>query len=200
MVFSSSHWPFSSFYCVLFRTPKAYLEQISPRNAITIEENAPIGQIYDIVASQISKIESDIGFSDGRILYDGSELQELQKKNARINRNIKNEMVKVTRQWDARVNAFEKRFKHFEGIFKQMARDCHSKWNMKVKLLKGESSALESPITMLVHDKMKDPKGVTSFSNQAAALVLKLAINRAIESPILIIDSIDYVVEKQLIG
>ncbi|XP_055317201.1 uncharacterized protein LOC129576316 [Sitodiplosis mosellana] len=182
-------------------SPKAYFDQISPRNACTFGGDASIDEIFKTVASQISKIELEIGHKDGHIFHNDPELNALAKKNKRVKRTINSKLVVEKRQVAARADAFEKRFLHFVKVFSEMSLYCHSKWNMTLTL-SYEEPALKSPITMLVTDPMIgfDPKQITTLSHHAAALVLKLAINQAIGSPILIIDSLDYIIKPALIG
>lgn len=109
-------------------------------------------------------------------------------------------MVSEERQFDDRVNAFQERFEKFLKNMNELIAYCNTKWNMSVILMHNEP-ALRYPITMWVEDQQLDPayNELSCVNHQLAALVLKLAINRTLDSPILIFDSLDYVIEPGMI-
>lgn len=145
------------------------------------------------------EMKHESNMKDSRIFYDHEDLQTMAKKNKiqinKININLAAEM----RNFDKRAMAFEERFLHFMKCFEQLMQKCSS-WNMTVSISYDEP-ALKSPIKMLLCDPNIDfhPKLITTWSHQAAALLLKLAINQSIGSPILIFDSLDYIIEPRLI-
>ena len=143
----------------------------------------------------MNKIKPEIGCKDDRILYDDPELSNLKKKNNRLNKNIKNQIVYDQRQMNIRVDAFQKEFERFIEHFNTMSSDCNSEWDIQMKL-NYDNPALKSHIKMLV----ADGGVITTVQHHVAALVLKLAMNCTIGSPILIIDGQDYVIESQLMG
>lgn len=182
------------------RSPEAYFDCISSQNACKFDENVPITTIYKTIASQIAEIElQNMEFKHSHIFYDDRELRMMAKKNKSLMKKVNIQVATERRQFHARVQAFEERFLPFVNVFDQLAQKC-STWNMSLKL-SYEEPALQSPIQMLVCDPKIgfEHKQITTLNHQAAAFLLKLAINRAIGSPILILDSLDYIIEPQLI-
>lgn len=124
----------------------------------------------------------------------------MTKENHKFKIFLKKKMCDEYHQSNARVQNFEVHFRKFVGIFNELAEICYEKWNMLLTISYGEP-ALASPILLLVRDsKNVSTYGkMTMLCHQAAALILKLTINLTIDSPILLFDSFDYVIEPLLI-
>lgn len=165
-----------------------------------------IPKVREIVAAKIKKIEEVLyllELKNGYLHFNDDELDSLKKRAQKANTAKTNEMTADYRKFKSRRAAFEPQFEAFCQCFEKFATNCKEKWGMSLNLSRDELfPLLEGTIQLSVEDPLLDAayaKG-TTLIHYAAALVLRLAINEAVDSPILIIDSLDYIVEPQLIG
>lgn len=139
---------------------------------------------------------------NGRIHGNNAKLRALQQKLKRAQTTIRKIMVAPKREFVVRVNAFTEKFEQFFlPSFKSLVNICSRHWQMSLSLDYSTAlSPLREPILFLVSDPTLDHSynEMTALSHHAAAIILKLAINLTIGSPILIFDSIDYIVEERL--
>lgn len=176
----------------------AYLKCVSARNKLEFDKEM-MSEIWEIVSFQIMAIEREINLPayDGGIVYhDNQELKRMILANNKHIKKITLDLVAEKRKFAARVDAFEERFCELCDHFEQF----HSLPNMSLQL-HYSGSALSSPILISVFDPKLDISygQATTLNHHAAALLLKLIINTVIESPVLIFDSLDYIIEPCLI-
>lgn len=163
-----------------------------------------ISKAFDIVGTHVMKIKQAIAkykHKSDRIHGNDAALRALEKMLKRSQINIKNKMVASKRAFDVRVNTFTEKFVNFLPTFQSLVNICSQHWQMNLSLDYSTAlSPLLEPILLLVSDPTLDQSynEMTTLNHHAAAIILKLAINLAIGSPILIFDSIDYIVEERL--
>lgn len=164
-----------------------------------------ISKAFDIVGTHVMKIKQAIAefkHKNNRIHCNDAELRALEQMLKKGQTKIKNMMVAPKRAFDVRVNAFTEKFEQFFlPSFKSLVNICSQHWQMSLSLVYSTAlSPLKEPILLLVSDPTLDQSynEMTALNHHAAAIILKLAINLAIGSPILIFDSIDYIVEDRL--
>lgn len=162
-----------------------------------------IDEISEIVNERIAAIDNVLkvcDISDPLPHYSGEAVKRMAKQANRLKNEASRNLVKEERQFDARVNDFEECFQNFLRNFNKLITYCNNKWNMSVMLTHIEP-ALRYPITMCVSDTKLDLAydELTNLNHHLAALLLKLAINKTLGSPILIFDSLDYVMEPCMI-
>lgn len=182
---------------------QACLDAIAPENRPNIDPNEQsVTKVRKAVNAKIKGIEQKaimLQNSDLCIHVDGTDLTKQFQKKAR---STKLEMVKESKKFKERSAEFEQRFDLFRQIFVEYANYCATIWRFSVSLDgESESSLLDRPIRMTVYDRSRGPEYEqgTTLNHHAAAFVLQLAINKAIGSPIIIIDCMDYIAERPLI-
>lgn len=198
--YSWSKWFLSSSVSSNIRSTEDYFDCIPERYKQAFgSDHLPISKVYEIVAMQITDIEKimeKFNFNEEHIHYKTEVLLEMEKKEIKRRRIVKNMMVAEKRKFDARVGAFDAKFQAFLQSFVQVAEFCSVRWNLNLEL-SCDNSPLWSPISMVVTDPAYDQ--MATLNHHAAAVALKLAINLSIGSPILIFDSLDYIIEPELI-
>lgn len=189
---------------LLCSSPEVYFNAISEEFKGTIDANEQsIYQICDLINEQVVAIEQTMGeyaYNDTLLHYRGADVNTMKKQTMRLINQIKLHMVKLHRQNDDRVNGFGEKFQKFLQNFEKMSKFCNEKWDMTVNLQYFEP-ALRYPIHMAISDPNLDLgyNEMTNLNHHLAALVMKLAINQTLESPFLIFDSLDYVIEPCMI-
>lgn len=166
-------------------------------------DDLPISKVHEIFVQQIMDIEQAMemfNINEEHIHYKNEELLEMEKMEKKCRQKKKKSMVQEKRNFDARVDAFDEKFQAFSQWFVRMAEFCSERWDLNLSL-SFDDSPLRSPITMVVADPKLDPAygQMATLNHHAAAVALKLAINLSIGSPILIVDSLDYIIEPELI-
>lgn len=184
--------------------PHPYLECVSSRNRFEWKNIKLMTDLWEMVANKLMDIERDTDltyFDFAFVFYTDRNLKKMKLACKKSANNIKQKMVMAMKQNNDRAAAFQEHFDRFVDIFNSIASLGFDRW--KVDLNLGyEDTALSSPISMFVFDPILDfayGNAATKFNHHLAALILKLAINVYLKSPILIFDSIDNIVEPCLI-
>lgn len=180
---------------------QAYFDCIAEENRPDIDPNEQsMSKIREAVSAKISKIEDmlcSLDRKDEHLHYDVTNTKKhFQKEQTKMN----NQMVNERNKFRNRNEAFKTHFDEFLANFDSFSEYCQQKWGMLLRLCYDEQLLLH-PIRMIVEDPLLDDahgQG-TILNHYAAALVVQLAINKTIRSPILIIDSLDYMIEPKLI-
>lgn len=132
--------------------------------------------------------------------FNEPDLVLMKKKYEKMLKRINSEIVEMSKQHKTRICAFNGRFRAFADVFDSLAKDCYTKWNLALELFYNDSP-LEHPIRFIVDDQTIDPAYVCGalLNHHLAALILKLAMNKFLRSPVIIFDRIDYVIDPHLI-
>lgn len=182
------------------RSIEAYFAQLSPeRQEIFRSKNQSLSRFAGQQLKKIQQIIDAMPKPSESIHFNDESLQQMIKAAKKDKEATVMSMVDIKRQFDTRVNGFEDAFQAFLPSFTQMATACELEKIMWLKLTHSVP-AFRSPISMLVTDPV-DPAydQMGTVCHLTAALILKLSINQAVGSPILIFDSVEYIVEPQLI-
>lgn len=183
------------------RLTQAYFDCIGEENRPVIDPNdRSIAKIRDAVTAKIQKIEEVLRYLDHENpnLHYNETTMKKKFQNAQIKMN--DEMVKESRQLRNRSTAFETPFNDLLANFDSFAKCCEEQFGMSLHLCYNDP-LLEYPIRMTVEDPLLDEahQRATNLNHYGASLVLQLAINDTIGSPILIVDSLEYMIEPNLI-
>lgn len=124
----------------------------------------------------------------------------MKTKHEKMLKRTNKELAEMNNQQKNRVRTFNERFQQFTNVFDDFAKYCYKKWNLALQLFYSDSP-LEHPIRLIVDDPKVDPAFVYAalLNHHLAALILKLAINKFVRSPVIIFDSIDYVIDQNFI-
>lgn len=182
-----------------FSSSEAFYQFISADNAAVFYDSTrnnveSFAESYKILESHLKQVST---IEDAFVYHNDNKLKSIGRKNVKDKKAANREMVAENKSHKLRCDAFNNAIQELQIKFTEVAAKCSP-----VTLSLDLQFDLNQPIHLLVDDQVNNPGNVNviaTFSQHVAALILKLAMNLTIHSPILIFDSLDYVTEPQLI-
>ncbi|XP_031618145.1 uncharacterized protein LOC116337606 [Contarinia nasturtii] len=195
-----------------WETPESFDAEILPDNfyncisldnaekvyKFTYANPKSFAETYKVLESHLHST-ADL-FKENFVYYDDENFKNIQRENNKKKKAAQVEMIAERNSFQKRCVEFEQKIEDFDKHYIDIAEKCSS---IGIALNPKEFS-LKSPIRQLVDDQVNNPGCVdmmmSTYNHHNAALILKLAMNLTVESPILIFDSLDYIIEPQLIS
>lgn len=176
---------------------------MTPQNKPTINSDE-WPDVQSAVALKMDEIQKELAVLKTEDHYKGCSthtLTNMKKKMMKQQRQKANEMVKLNSQLKIRNEAFEPHFLKLKQCLHGLVQYCRPKWGVHFEFSAADSSPLNEPIRLMVDDPQLDRAftHTMTLNHRIGALILQLAINIAIGSQFIIIDSLDAFIEPCLI-